>query len=111
MNNFDDIDTLSWELGIPWEISKDQPFASCTTYIGFDWDIETGQVSLGAAKKDKYLQATKDWFTQPTHSLKEGEVLCGKLLHTCLVIPMGRAYLVELEKMLGIFYSSPCLPH
>ena len=89
MYNFDDIDTLSWELGIPWEIYKDQPFASHTTYICFDWDIETGQVSLGAAKKDKYLRAMKDWCTQPTHSLKEGEALYGKLLHTCLVIPHG----------------------
>ena len=53
--NFDDIDALSQELGIPWETSKDQPFANCTAYIGFDWNVETGQVSLGAAKKDKYL--------------------------------------------------------
>ena len=109
--NIDNIDTLSQELSIPWETSKDQPFTSCTTYVGFDWNIKTGQVSLGVAKKDKYLQVVKDWFTQLTHSLKEGEALYGKLLHMCLVIPMGWTYLVELEKMLGIFHSSLSLPH
>jgi hypothetical protein len=108
--NFRDIDVISQELGIPWEISKDMPFASATTYIGFDWNIETYQVSLGAAKKEKYLRATQDWFMQPTHSLEEVEKLYGKLLHACLVIPMGRAYLTELERMLGIFHNSPFLP-
>ena len=80
------------------------------TYIGFDWDIEASRVSLGNNKKDKYLQETESWLTQPTHSLKEVEALYGKLLHACLVIPMGRAYLTELEKMLGIFHNSPFLP-
>ena len=37
-------------------------------------------------------------------------MLYGKLLHACLVIPMGRAYLTELKKMLGIFHNSPFLP-
>ena len=31
-----DIDVLSQKLGIPWEVSKDRPFASSTTYIGFN---------------------------------------------------------------------------
>ena len=56
--NFDDIDVISQKLGIPWEILKDRSFASSTTYIGFDWDIETYQVSLAATKKNKYLEAT-----------------------------------------------------
>ena len=30
-----DIDEISQDLGIPWEISKDQPFADSTIYIGF----------------------------------------------------------------------------
>ena len=87
--NFDDIDVISQKLGIPWEISKDRPFASSTTYIGFDWDIETYQVSLAATKKIKYLEATELWLRQPTHTLEDVEKLYSKLLHTCLVIPMG----------------------
>ena len=31
-----DIDVLSQKLGIPWEVLKDRPFASSTTYIGFN---------------------------------------------------------------------------
>ena len=108
--NFNNIDTLSQELGIPWETAKDQPFASSTTYIGFDWDIEASKVSLGNNKKDRYLREMESWLTQPMHSLKEVEELYGKLLHACLVIPMGRAYLTELKKMLGIFHNSPFLP-
>jgi hypothetical protein len=49
--NFDNIDFFSRQLGIPWELSKDMPFASTTTYIGFDWNIETHQVSLGSKNR------------------------------------------------------------
>jgi hypothetical protein len=108
--NFEDIDRVSQELGIPWELSKDMPFASTTRYIGFDWDIEKYEVSLGDRKRKKYLRAAEDWLSRPTHSLEEVQKLYGKLLHTCLVIPTGRAYLTELEGMLGIFHNSPFLP-
>ena len=39
---------------------------------------------------------------RPTHSLEDVEKLYGQLLHVCLVVPMGRAYLTELERMLNI---------
>ena len=54
--NFDNIDIISQKLGIPWEISKDRPFTSSTTYISFDRDIETYQVSLAATKKISTLR-------------------------------------------------------
>jgi hypothetical protein len=108
--NFDDIDFYSRQLGIPWELSKDRPFASITTYIGFDWDIEKYQVSLGLSKKEKYLRATESWLECATHTLEQVQKLYGKLLHACLVVPAGRAYLTELEAMLGIFHDSPFLP-
>ena len=87
--NFDNIDVLSQKLGIPWEVSKDRPFANSTTYIGFNWDIKTFQVSLADVKKEKYLRATEDLFMRPTHTLEEVEKLYGKLLHASLVRPMG----------------------
>lgn len=108
--NFEDIDFFSLQLGIPWELLKDKPFASITTYIGFDWDVERYQVSLGPAKKNKYLRATEEWLAGTTHTLEEVQKLYGKLLHACLVVPTGRAYLTELEAMLGIFHNSPFLP-
>ena len=108
--NFDNIDVLSQKLGIPWEVLKDRPFANSTAYISFNWDIETFQVLLADTKKEKYLRATEDWLTRPTHTLKEVEKLYGKLLHVSLVSPMGQAFLTELERMLGIFHHSPLLP-
>ena len=87
--NFDDIDTASRLLRIPWEVSKDRPFASSITYIGFNWNIKTNRVSLADSKKEKYLAATENWFSQTSHTLEEVEKLYGKLLHACLVRPSG----------------------
>jgi hypothetical protein len=36
--------------------------------------------------------------------------LYGKLLHTCLIVPEGRAYLTKLEGMIAIFHDSPHKP-
>lgn len=109
--NFEDIDTTSQRLGIPWEVSKDRQFASSTTYIGFNWNIEMHQVSLAVSKKEKFLKIMQEWLNQPTHILRDMEKLHSELLHTCLVIPIGQAYLSELECMLKIFHSSPLIPH
>lgn len=56
-SNFQDIDAISNELGIPWEHAKDIPFGSTTTYIGFVWNLTTSTVSLTPAKQQKYLLA------------------------------------------------------
>ena len=111
MYNFDDIDIISQKLSIPWEILKYRPFTSSTTYIGFNWNIVTYQVSLAATKKKKYFKAMELWLRQPTHTHEDVEKLYGKLLHVCLVISMGRVYLTELKQMLRIFHNSPLLPH
>jgi hypothetical protein len=108
--NFDDIDHVSQKLGIPWEKSKDLPFDSSTIYIGFIWDISLLTVSLSQSKKDKYLGEIKEWQSRAKHTLNDVQKLYGKLLHTCHVIPMGRAFLTELEAMLGIYHNSPFLP-
>ena len=59
--NLDDIDRISEKLGIPWEQTKGHPFSFSTTYIGFEWHLSTRQVSLGEAKKTKYLNAISEW--------------------------------------------------
>ena len=69
------------------------------------------QVSLAVSKKEKFLKIMQEWLNKPTHTLGDMEKLHSKLLHTCLVIPMGQAYLSELECMLKIFHSSPLIPH
>jgi len=69
--SFDNINFFSHQLRIPWELSKDMPFTSTTTYIGFDWNIETYQVYLDSKKKEKYLRATEEWLLCQMHTLKE----------------------------------------
>jgi hypothetical protein len=105
-----DIDSLSQVLGIPWEASKDVPFGSLVPFIGFAWDLELRSVSVPPKKKEKYLAAIALWEKEPTHVLNDVQKLFGKLLHVSLIVPMGRAYLANLEAMLGVFRDSPFKP-
>jgi len=70
----------------------------------------TGQYQFPAKKKTKYLGAIAQWQSHQTHTLDEVQKLYGKLLHACLVVPAGRAYLTTLESMLGIFHNHPFMP-
>ena len=105
--NFDDIDSLSDALGIPWEKFKDLPFSTSSSYIGFKWDLEDHSVSLTTEKRQKYSLAIADWLLRPRHALIDVQKLYGKLLHACLVVPAGRAYLTSLESMLVLCGSHP----
>lgn len=84
-----DIDAISDHLGIPWELSKDQPFSTSTIYIGFEWNLQTLTVSLSPPKVTKYLEAITSWHKHDRHVLQDVQSLYGKLLHTCAVIPQG----------------------
>ncbi|PPR02753.1 hypothetical protein CVT26_009464 [Gymnopilus dilepis] len=105
-----DIDTLSDELGIKWETTKDVPFGQQFPYIGFLWDLEYNTVSLLPEKTEKYRAAIKEWREAPAHPLEDAQKLYGKLLHTCHIIPAGRAYLTNLERFMGVFGDSPFMP-
>ena len=95
-----DIDNLLKTLGIPWEF----PF------IGFAWNLTSYSVSLPDKKKTKYLEVISLWNSCSLLSLEEVQKLYSKLLHTCLIVPMGHAFLTNLESMLGIFHNSPHKP-
>lgn len=101
--NFDDIDRISSALGIPWEVAKDSPFAPTGVYIGFLWDLDARSVSITPKKMSSYLAAIEGWLSEQTHALEAVRKLYGKLLHTYLLVPAGRAYLTGLETMLGCF--------
>ena len=94
-------------LGIPWEKSKDLPFAFSTTYIGLQWDLTSLSVSLSHEKRLKYTLSIQEWFLHPTHTLNNVQKLYGKLLHACLVIPAGWAFLTGLEAMLRLCNQQP----
>jgi hypothetical protein len=105
-----DIDTLSHEAGIIWELVKDQPFLLSTLYIGFIWNIEQKLVYLSSQKVNKYLIAIHKWRKHHSHILQDIQQLYGKLLHTCVAVPQGRAYLTSLEGMLAYCRDKPFMP-
>jgi len=109
--NFEDINLLSTLLGIPWELSKDIHFHFQVLFIGLLWDLPRLTIGLGDAKKAKYLAATVELSSVQMHVLLDIQQLYGKLLHACLVIPTGWAYLTSLEAMLGTSSSCPFMPH
>jgi hypothetical protein len=105
-----DIDRISDHLGIPWESSKTVPFGTVIPYLGFSWDLAAKTVALPNAKKHKYLTCIHEWHQRKTHTLAQVQGLYGKLLHACLVIREGRAFLTSLEAMLSIFHDRPFVP-
>lgn len=107
---FEDITRLSRLLGIPWELTKDALFGFVALYLGFLWDISCLSVRLSPEKQAKYLLAIAEWRSHATHTLLDIQRLYGKLLHSCLVVPAGRAYLSGLETMLGVSHDSPFVP-
>lgn len=106
----EDIDAVYTQLGIPWEESKDIPFANSVPFIGFEWDLSERTVAIPQKKRAKYLATITTWQSQRAHTLEEVQQLYGKLLHASLVLPAGRAYLTCLETMLGLFNNSPFMP-
>jgi hypothetical protein len=103
----DHVDTISEKLGIPWEKSKDQPFGSSFTYLGFLWDIRNKLVSLTERKREKYHHTIEEWNQFSKHTLEETEKLHGKLLHATHIIPKGRAYLSGLERLMSMQRVKP----
>jgi hypothetical protein len=67
-------------------------------------------VSLPQKKKTKYLAAIMEWLARSTHTLHDVQKLYGKLLHSSLVVPAGRARLTGFEAMLGIYGDRPLMP-
>lgn len=108
---FADIDRASSPLGTPWEPTKDTAFTFIALYLGLLWSLVQLTVQLSPAKKEKYQDAITDWHSRRTHVLLDVQKLYGKLLHACLVVPAGRAYLTTLETMLAICTNHPFVPH
>ncbi|SJL06821.1 uncharacterized protein ARMOST_10163 [Armillaria ostoyae] len=108
--NFDDVDTISNDLGIPWKHKKDIPFSYVFPFMGLVWNLEARSISLPLQKHEKYITLIQNWLATKVHILSDVESLYGKLLHVCRIIPMGRAYLTNLEKFLAISNNRPFLP-
>ena len=105
-----DVKAISSQLGVLWERTKDIPFSRVAPFIGFDWDLDRKTVSLQEKKREKYLHTIVEWQRRKTHVLEDVQKLYGKLLHTCLIVLEGRAYLTKIEKMMGISHDTPLKP-
>ena len=79
-------------------------------FIGFDWDLDRKLVSLQEKKREKYLHAVEEWHRRKTHTLEDIQKIYGKLLHMCLIVLEGRAYLTKMEKTMGIFHDTLLKP-
>ena len=108
--DFNDIDEVTRPMGIPWELSKDVPFSTVVPFIGLEWDLADKRVSLPKAKRGKYIQAIQVWRAEQVHTLEDVQKLHGKLLWACFIIPRGKAYLTNLEKMMGTALNRPFTP-
>ena len=109
--NIADVDEISHNLGISWEVSKDQPFVESTTYIGFVWNLSQWMVTISPAKTEKYIGAINSWQVRHGHSLKDVQELHGKLPHAASILLQGHAYLTGLESMLAMCAKKPFTPH
>jgi hypothetical protein len=107
---FNEINKITDPLGILWESSKDTPFEATVIFAGLEWDLKEKRVALPESKKEKYSRAISEWKEKSTHTLEDTRRLYGKLLYACHVVPRGRAYLTNLEKMMGTFHDRPFLP-
>lgn len=108
--DFDEIDEVTKPLGIPWETSKDIRFSHVVPFVGFAWDLDQKRISLPEPKKVKYTREISEWRKRSTHTLDDARKLYGKLLYACLIVPRGRAYLTNLEKMMATFNERPFTP-
>ena len=108
--DFKEIDQVTDPLGIPWERSKDVAFSAKVIFAGFEWDLNSKTVALPETKRAKYLTAIEDWCRKSSYTLEDTRKLYGKLLYTCHIIPQGRAYLTNFEKMMGTFHERPFTP-
>ncbi|PAV21662.1 reverse transcriptase ribonuclease H [Pyrrhoderma noxium] len=106
-----DLDAFSSKLGLPWKPEKSTPFSSTVTYLGFVWDLEHRVVTLHTDKQEKYTKAIHLWLLRSHHTLRQVQSLYGKLLHTTYIVPFGRLYLTNLEKMIPMFSTNPDKPH
>ena len=105
------LDTFSQYLGLPWKVEKSTNFSSSVLYLGFIWNLDLHSITLPTSKQQKYLSSIQNWCAATFHSLNELQRLYGQLLHVCLLIPRGRAYLASLEKQLSIYNKRPHCQH
>lgn len=110
--SFDDIDRVTNPLGYSWVSEKDIPFCFDPIYFGFQWHLDSMQVSIPIKKRHKYLNTITEWETRSSHNAEQVSKLYGQLIHVCLVLTAGRAYLVELEKFLAdLNHEAPFTKH
>jgi hypothetical protein len=102
-----DIENVATYLGWPWKLAKTHPFSLQFTYLGFEWDIPTCQVSIGIKKRVKYAKRVQDATNGQAMSLMDIEKLLGSLMHCSQVVREGRARLAGIISFSATFSRHP----
>jgi hypothetical protein len=100
---FADINRVASDLGVVFASDKDVPFGPCAPFTGLDFGFSSKDVGLPENKRDKYLCTLDTFLNQKAVTLKDVQSIYGKLLHTCAVVPEGRAYLTGLKSFISLF--------
>ena len=83
-----------------------------STVFSFEWHLDIHKVSVPAAKCQKYLAELLEWDQQNKYNAEQVASLYRKLSHVALVLSIGCAYLIELEKFSAdLSHHSPFTPH
>jgi hypothetical protein len=101
--SFADVDRIARDLGVVFAIDKNVEFATRVPFTGLEFDLATKDVGLPETKRTKYAACLKVFLAAPTLQLRHVQSLYGKLLHTCTVVPKGRAYLTGLESFIASY--------
>lgn len=83
------IHKITSELGIPWEVSKDIQFSSEIPFTSHLWNLNTQTVSIPTKKAECHKDCIRAWKGACMHTLEDLQKLYSKLLHACLVVPVG----------------------
>jgi hypothetical protein len=73
--SFEDIDTLSLDLGILWALDKDLAFATQNVYHGMVWNIAKRKVALKNKTRARYLALLIEWRAHQSHTLRKAQKL------------------------------------
>ena len=82
-------------LGVFFKLSKHRPASQRQYVVGLWWDSVSRSRSLDESKVDEYVYMLSDFAARSSLSLREIQMVCGRLQRACLTFPPGAACLMS----------------
>ena len=97
---------LTASIGVPWSIEKLRPLSTIQQYIGFNWHLDSKEVSIPSDKLGRIHTLLSTWL-QPGVKMTahDASSLHGKLIHISSIYPLLRPFLRSLALFAGKFQS------